>query len=112
MEGRAIIFNRTTPTHHAHCNPPKAWACLVVLGWITAGMLYFPHLNLRMHYLRGDLMWLQGYMLEHEVEVWEGPQRICIAHFTHQSLYDFFEVECKTGKAPAPYYVCTLFETV
>ncbi|KAE9387547.1 hypothetical protein BT96DRAFT_837465, partial [Gymnopus androsaceus JB14] len=102
MEGRAIMFNRTTPAHRDHRDPPKAWACLVALGWITAGTLYFPCLNLRVHYLPGDVVWLRGYMLEHDSLRSFPHLHLCIAHFTHQSLYDCFEVEYETDKAPAP----------
>lgn len=101
MEGRAIMYNRTTPNHHDPKDPYCSWACLVILGLITEGTLYFVRLNLRVRYIPGDVVWLRGRILDHEVEVWEGPQRICIAHFTHSSLFNFFEVECATGKAAA-----------
>lgn len=104
MEGRAIMYNRTTPNHRDKKDPRVAWACLVILGWITKGTLYFPRLNLRVRYIPGDVVWLRGSILDHEVEVWEGQQRICIAHFTHNSLFTFFKVECQTGKAVVSSY--------
>lgn len=99
MEGRAIMYNRTTPNHHDVKDSHVAWACLVLLGRIIKGTLYFPRLNLRVRYIPGDVVWLRGSILDHEVEVWEGPQRICVAHFTHNSLFTFFNVKCDTGKA-------------
>lgn len=99
MEGRAIMYNRTTPTHRDTPDPRHAWSCLVLLGRTTSGTLYICRLNLRVRYMPGDVVWIRGHILEHEVEVWEGSQRICIAHFTHNSLFTFFGVECETGKA-------------
>lgn len=102
MEGRAIMYNRTTPPHRDSRDPRVAWSCLVVLGRITSGALFISRLNLRVRYMPGDVVWIRGHLLEHEVEVWEGAQRICIAHFTHNSMFTYFEVECKTGKAVLP----------
>lgn len=99
MEGRAIIYNRTTPNHGDVRDPRIGWSCLVLLGLTTWGTLFIRRLNLRVRYKPGDIVWIRGHILEHEVEVWEGPQRICIAHFTHNSLFTFFGVECETGKA-------------
>ncbi|KAF9045673.1 hypothetical protein BDZ89DRAFT_1155378 [Hymenopellis radicata] len=94
MEGRAIQFNRTTPNHADTFDPPKGWAVIVVLGRVRSGTLFFPRLNLRVRYCSGVGVALRGRLLKHEVEVWEGEQRISIAHFTHAGLWNFYKVEC------------------
>ena len=36
------------------------------------------------------MIFLRGGILPHEVEAWEGGQRVLLAHFTHKSLWDEF----------------------
>lgn len=88
MEGRAIMFNRQTPKHGDTADPKESWVFLLALGsFSSGGDFYIPALKLRLRYLPGDGIWLRGSALEHEVEAWEGGQRIAIVHFTHQSLW-------------------------
>ncbi|KAF9026918.1 hypothetical protein BDZ89DRAFT_952584 [Hymenopellis radicata] len=94
MEGRAIQFNQTTPNHADRLDPPKGWAVIVVLGHVRSGTLFFPRLNLRVRYVSGVGVALRGRLLKHKVEVWEGNQRISIAHFTHLGLWNFYGVVC------------------
>lgn len=94
MEGRAIQYNRTTPKHADRLDPPRSWAFIVVLGKVRKGTLFVPRLNLRVRYIAGDAVALRGRLLQHEVELWEGEQRISIAHFTHTALWHEFGMEC------------------
>lgn len=94
MEGRAIQFNRQTPKHADRLDPPNGWAFIVVLGTVTSGTMYFPRLNHRVRYVSGDAVALRGRLLQHEVEAWDGGQRISIAHFTHAALWKEFGMEC------------------
>ncbi|KAJ3727846.1 hypothetical protein C8R42DRAFT_638943 [Lentinula raphanica] len=103
MEGRALMFNRMTPGHVDRRDPPKAWACLVVLGRITSGYLYLKQLKLRLRYTPGVVVWLRGALLDHEVEAWEGEQRIAIAHFTHQAYFEDLGLQCETQPGRPPY---------
>jgi hypothetical protein len=95
MEGRAIMYNRQTPLHPDSQDPFTAWAILVVLGkFDKGGYLSVPRLKLRIRFLPGDMIILRGRILPHEIEAWYGGQRVSIAHFTHQSLWDFYEIVC------------------
>lgn len=95
MEGRAIMYNRQTPLHHDRQDPFKSWATMITLGKFTkGGTLKIPRLNLRIRYLPADVVVLRGRILPHEVEEWEGGQRISIAHFTHDSLWRSYNMEC------------------
>lgn len=89
MEGRAIMWNRQTPLHPNRLDPPQSWAVLVC-GPFQKDYLFIPHLNLRLRYQGGDMVFLQGGILPHEVEAWEGGQQVSLAHFTHKSLWDEF----------------------
>src|SRR5579875_1962105 len=102
MEGRAIMWNRLTPDHKDIRDPLVAWACLVVLGRIKTGWLFFRQLNLRVRYQPGDMVWLRGAILDHEVELWEGEQRICIAHFTHKSYFEELGLVCVSAPGVVP----------
>ncbi|KAF5359970.1 hypothetical protein D9757_012159 [Collybiopsis confluens] len=102
MEGRAIMWNRITPDHKDSRDPLVAWAALVVLGRIKSGFLFFRQLNLKVRYQAGDVVWLRGAILDHEVDVWDGEQRICVAHFTHQSYFADLDCECLTGPGVTP----------
>jgi hypothetical protein len=102
MEGRAIMWNRTTPKHKDIRDPKLAWAALVVLGWITSGWLLFPQLKLKVRYQPGDIVYLRGAVLDHKVSVWKGKQRICVAHFTHESYFRDLGLTCRTAPGVPP----------
>jgi len=92
-EGRAIMFNRQTPKHVDRLDPLRSWAALLVLGAFQGGTMYIERLQLRLRYLPGDMIFIRGAILPHEVEAFSGGQRISIAHFTHQSLWKEFNME-------------------
>jgi hypothetical protein len=95
MEGRAIMFNRQTPLHPDRLDPFTSWAIMIALGdFQNGGDLYVPRLKLRIRFLPGDMIAIRGRILPHEVEAWSGGQRVSIAHFTHQSLWDSFGMTC------------------
>lgn len=102
MEGRAIIFNRQTERHPDVDDDVNAWAALVILGKFTQGFLRIPILNLQVRYNPGDLVWIRGHILEHEVMEWIGGQHICIAHFTHSSFFREMSLSCGTGPGVPP----------
>jgi hypothetical protein len=88
MEGRELLFNRRSGRHRDSQDPPLAYAGLYAAGNFTSGgSLYFRQLNLWVRLLPGDFVLLRGRVLEHEIESWEGGQRIGIPHFTHTSLW-------------------------
>jgi hypothetical protein len=88
------MWNRQTPLHGDLADPLKSWVVLLVLGKFTKGHLWIPKLQLRLFYEPGTIVIFRGHLLPHEVECWEGGQRVSIVHFTHQSLWDEFGMEC------------------
>jgi len=88
LEGRELLFNRHSGRHFDIQDPKLAYAGLYAAGTFTSGgYVFFPQLNLRVLLLPGDFILLHGRVLEHEIEAWEGGQRISILHFTHTSLW-------------------------
>ena len=85
-EGRELLLNRISGRHRDSQDPKLAYAGLYAAGNFTSGgHLFFPQLNLRVHLLPGDFVLLRGRVLEHQIEAWEGGQRISIPHFdSHQ----------------------------
>ena len=89
MEGRAIMWNRKTPSHVDRLDPYRAWAVMITFGNFTkGGECYIEHLRLRIRYLPGDVIIIRGRILPHEVEEWGPGQRISMAHFTHTALWE------------------------
>ena len=88
LEGRELLFNRLSGRHVDSQDPKLAYAGLYAAGnFSLGGYLFFHQLNLRVRLLPGDFVLLRGRVLAHEIEEWEGGQRICIPHFTHTSLW-------------------------
>ena len=88
MEGRELLFNRLSGRHRDSQDPPLAYAGLYGAGSFTSGgFLYLREPNLHVRLLPGDFVLLRGRVLQHEIEPWDGGQRISIPHFTHTSLW-------------------------
>lgn len=88
LEGREIYFNRQSGLHTDSHDPPKGFAVLTVAGGpFTGGYLRVPQLRVRLRLHPGDLIYLRGRILKHEIEPWEGGTRIAMPHFTHTSLW-------------------------
>lgn len=95
MEGRAIMFNRKTPSHTDRLDPFHAWATMITFGnFSEGGECYIKRLKLRIRYLPGDAIIIRGRILAHEVEEWGFGQRISIAHFTHTALWKSEGMTC------------------
>lgn len=87
FQGRSIIFNRQTPNHFDTKDPKLGWNPLTVAGAFTGGRLRIRRLGLRMWFGGGACAFVRGAILEHEIEEFDGGQRISIAHFCHDSLW-------------------------
>jgi hypothetical protein len=88
LEGRELLFNRLSGRHKDSQDPRLASAGLYAAGnFKSGGYLFFHQFNLRVRLLPGDFVLIRGRVLEHEIEAWEGGQRISIPHFTHTSLW-------------------------
>ncbi|KAF8471513.1 hypothetical protein JB92DRAFT_2838377 [Gautieria morchelliformis] len=69
--GRTVIANRITGRHIDRRDPPQGWAAIGVIGpFRGGGYMRFPRLNARIRFSSGDLFFIRGGCLEHEVEAW------------------------------------------
>ena len=93
FQGRSFIYNRQTPNHTDKREPLVGWNPLFVTGQFTGGRLRVRRLGLRMWFGPGACIWVRGRILAHEVEPFDGGQRISVASFMHQSVYDTVGVQ-------------------
>jgi len=92
FQGRSVIFNRQTPNHVDRKDPKLGWNPLTTAGGYTEGRLRIRRLGLRMWFGGGACVFLRGAILHHEIEPFDGGQRISIAHFCHSSLWAEMDV--------------------
>lgn len=93
FQGRSVIYNRQTPNHVDRRDPRLAWTPLFTLGSFKGGNLRVRKLGLRMWYGPGACVFIRGAMFAHEIESFDGGQRISIAHFCHDSVWKDAGVE-------------------
>lgn len=97
FQGQSYIYNRQTPNHFDRKEPKASWTPLFTAGLYTGGYLRIRGLGLRMWFGPGACIFLRGGLCPHEVEPFEGGQRISIAHFCHQSVWSEAGVEFKSS---------------
>lgn len=58
-------------------------------------------LGLRMWFGGGACVYLRGGILHHEIEEFDGAQRISIAHFCHDSLWKYMGIPLNSKGVPS-----------
>jgi hypothetical protein len=90
--GRRIIFNGATMEHVDRNEYAHGWTPLVCLG-ACLGRLVVRRIGAIVSYNHGDIIFLRGAILPHEVEVSEGTgMRVTLAHFAHERVFHEFLV--------------------
>ena len=98
-EGREIMFNRWSPAHFDQLDPHYSWACLVYFGDVDVAVMKFRQLNLEVHLHPGDVVYMRGRDLLHEVPEWEDGQRHFMVYFTHEALWKELRVPAGSSRA-------------
>jgi len=84
--GISVISNRASICH-LDVNGHKEWYdILVSAGTYKRCWFRLPDLDLRLKYLPGTVVALNGRILRHEVVEWEGGDRVCYAHWVRPTL--------------------------
>ena len=86
--GMQVIVNRTTPRHRDKGGSPTLYDLLVSAGTHTTAKFKLPEIGLELSYLPGAVVILCGRVFLHEVEDWEGGERICVAHMMKDNVHD------------------------
>jgi hypothetical protein len=90
---KELLFNKISLPHVDRGDPHLGWVALVALGNFKGGPMELPELGLRIRYEPGDVVFLRGRVVQHQViGSWVG-QRISIPHFAHSSLWKAFGIE-------------------
>ncbi len=96
-EGREIMFNRWSNPHWDHNDPHYSWACIVYFGSFTEARMKFRQIDTEVRLRRGDVVYLRGRDLLHEVEDWGDGERHFMVYFTHESLWDSAGIESRSN---------------
>ncbi len=91
-EGREIMFNRWSPPHFDQHDPHYSWACLVYFGDFKEAFMKFRQINTVVRLRPGDVVYMRGRDLLHEVPEWEEGQRHFMVYFTHEALWKHLDV--------------------
>ena len=100
-EGREIMFNRWSEPHFDQHDAHFSWACLVYFGDFKMATMKFRQINTEVHLRPGDVVFMRGRDLLHEVPDWGDGQRHFMVYFTHESLWDAAGVD-RTGSTTLP----------
>ena len=93
FHGRSFIFNRATPRHLDAKDVPEGWAVLLSVGDYEGGELYLPHLGMIVPFLPGTAIFIRGGILPHEILAFSNGQRISVAHFVHDNVFNHVGVK-------------------
>jgi len=83
-----LIVNRTTPPHRDSSGSSTHYDLLVSAGTHTSSSLRLRELGVTLSYAPGSVVCLCGRVLMHEVDYWEGGERICLAHYMVDAVHD------------------------
>lgn len=99
FEGREIQFNRYSLPHFDTSDPSWAWAIIIYFGTFPTCTLKFRQLKLAVTLRPGDMVIMRGRDVLHEVGDWLEGERHLLVHFTHKTLWNQAEIECRSARA-------------
>jgi len=91
--GISVIANHVTPPHIDTFGHYCWYDLLAAAGRYTRCKFRFRDLGGECDYLPGTLLAINGNFIQHEVDDWEGPDRICYAHFMRKAVLKRLGVE-------------------
>ena len=93
MPGISVISNCALICH-LDINGHKEWYdFLVTAGTYKECWFHLPDLDLRLEYLPGTVVALNGRILRHEVVEWDEGDRVCYAHWVRPTLLNALSVD-------------------
>lgn len=91
--GRSFAFNRQTESHTDPRGPIGEWTPLIALGFSRGVKIRLAGIKEILCFEPGTIIFLRGGEIPHAIEAWSGGQRISVACFTHQNIWDEFGLE-------------------
>jgi hypothetical protein len=87
-----VIVNRITCAHCDSGSAPAFYDLLTSSDTHQTCTFQIANMGFGMSYAPGTVIAIAGKVLLHEVEKWEGGERICIAHYMRDMVLDWFEL--------------------
>jgi len=92
FSGIGVIVNWVTPSHRDRGASAPAYDLLVSMGTHTSARLNLADVQAELSYQPGTIVLLCGRVLHHEVQTWEGGDRICWAHYIRDNVHNRLEL--------------------
>ncbi|KXN84160.1 hypothetical protein AN958_00104, partial [Leucoagaricus sp. SymC.cos] len=92
--GVTIVSNRITPPHRDNKGHIPWYDQLVCIGDYESADFHLPELGATFKYLPGTVVHFCGNLLVHQVNSWQGNDRICYASFFRKSVFDRLSLIC------------------
>jgi hypothetical protein len=86
--GIGVIVNRVTNRHRDAGGCPEWYDLLASCGTHTKAELAIPEIGGTFAYSPGTVVEICGKVLSHSVGLWEGGERICLAHYMRNMVHD------------------------
>jgi len=84
--GVSVIANRASVCHTDNKGQKDWYDILLTAGRYEECWFCLPDLDLRLEYLPGTVVALNGRILKHKVVKWEGGDRVCYAHWFRRAV--------------------------
>ena len=86
--GVSVIANRASVCHVDAKGSKEWYDFLLTAGTYKEYWFRLPDLQLRLKYLPGTVVALNGRILRHKVLEWKGGDRVCYAHWTRPNVLE------------------------
>lgn len=93
MQGQSFAFNRQTRSHTDCRGPLGEWTPLIGLGFSRGAKIRLAGIQEILSFEPGSIIFIRGGEIPHGIEAWQGGQRLSIACFTHQNIWDEFNLD-------------------
>lgn len=94
---RAFLSNLQTESHLEEKDWKGGYAWMTPFGNFTGGKLCIPQLGIQVDFPAGSISAIRGESYLHYITDWEGEDRFCFVHTTHESV----RAEVEDGRKPS-----------
>ncbi|KAG9075284.1 hypothetical protein FS749_013068 [Ceratobasidium sp. UAMH 11750] len=86
----ALGYNRATHRHRDCGGVVHGLDCLLLTGDFAGSTLVLPDVNVHAEWAPGDFCAFDGKLFTHEVEPWQGKERMCFIYFVKRNIFEHF----------------------
>lgn len=88
FSGIGVIVNRVTPAHRDRGASAPVFDLLASMGLHKSATISLPDVQADLSYGPGTILLVCGRVLRHEVQIWDGGERICVAHYMRDNVHN------------------------